>query len=109
MRQEIALLRADRLGPGSFALFLDEADALQRTDGRTETPLLLEQRIRDLLGGALDPATGAWRLSEGGSRFRPPQLLVAISATLLPVFMKMHRTQQVRFGRAERRRFQYGY
>ena len=105
MRREIALLRADGLGPGRFALFLDEADALQvapdpplpppppprrpagaepgvnprrnpqRTDGETEAPLLLEERLSDLCGGAQD-ADGRWRLSDGGS-FAGPQLVRA--------------------------------
>jgi hypothetical protein len=85
---------------GQFLLFLDEADAMQRTDGEENEPIQLERRLTTLCGG-MQNAAGAWCpvlddptdskrmvLGKPAGVFNGPQALVAISATLLPVFMR---------------------
>ena len=85
---------------GQFLLFLDEADALQRTDGEENEMIQLERRLATLCGGVQNSA-GQWcrvdddpenkkrkLLSKPAACFNGPQAVVAISATLLPVFMR---------------------
>ena len=85
---------------GQFLLFLDEADALQRTDGEENEMIQLERRLATLCGGVQNSA-GQWCRVEDDRKdkkkkvlgkpagvFKGPQAVVAISATLLPVFMR---------------------
>ena len=85
---------------GQFLLFLDEADALQRTDGEEHEMIQLERRLATLCGG-MQNSEGEWcsvlddpddkkkkMLSKPAAVFNGPQAVVAISATLLPVFMR---------------------
>ena len=87
---------------GHFLLFVDEADAMQRTDGDIHEPIKLERRITTLRGGTLN-ADGVWvKLGDGpdggaqleDETFCGPHACVAISATLLPVFLRGRRDAQ---------------
>ncbi len=89
---------------GQFLLIIDEADAMQRTDGEEREPIQLERRLITLLGGKQD-ADGVWRAlgdnpadkskaSLLAEQFWGPQACVSISATLLPVFLRVHRGAQ---------------
>ena len=89
---------------GQFMLLVDEADAMQRTDGDEHEPIKLERRLATLLGGKQD-ASGRWckvgddesdprRSVLENKSFWGPQACVSISATLLPVFLRVHREAQ---------------
>jgi hypothetical protein len=92
---------------GQFLLFVDEADAMQRTDGDTHEPTQLERCITTFKGGQQD-ASGTWRklgddpenrckaLLSSSESFFGPQVCVSISATLLPVFLGVLRDAQKR-------------
>jgi hypothetical protein len=85
-------------------LFVDEADAMQRTDGDEHEPIKLERRLDTLKGGKQDEE-GVWRKVGNDpndtsrqmlqdASFWGPQACVHISATLLPVFMRVNRESQ---------------
>lgn len=100
MRRAIKLItevRSSEVGCGHFGLIIDEADSFQRTEDDT---LQLEQRLNDLKGiGA------GWKNDShydalqrdyyGGESFQGASVIVSISATLLPVLLKMFKLQQV--------------
>ena len=84
---------------GHFLLFVDEADAMQRTDGDINEPIKLERRLTTLCGG-VQREDGVWvKLGDGPDNtavqldetFWGPHAVVAISATLLPVFLRGRR------------------
>ena len=106
-KELLHMLRLERQGDpehpcsGQFLLFLDEADALQRTDGETHEMIQLERRLATLCGG-MQNGKGEWcpveddpenkkkkRLGRPAQNFDGPQAVVSISATLLPVFLRM--------------------
>jgi hypothetical protein len=66
----------DGSGDGRFIIFMDEADAMLRTE---DGSLKLEQAIE--------------KLKQTTSSYRGAQLIVNISATLMPVFLEMARTK----------------
>ena len=99
MERAVKLLtqvRAGEVGSGCFGLIIDEADSFQRTEDDT---LKLEQRLNDLKGIGL-----GWKNDKyydtlnydyyGGSSFQGANVIVSISATLLPVLLKMFKVQQ---------------
>ena len=69
-------LQRDGSGDGRFIIFMDEADAMLRTE---DGSLKLEQAIE--------------KLKQTTSSYRGAQLIVNISATLMPVFLEMARTK----------------
>ena len=69
-------LQRDGSSDGRFIIFMDEADAMLRTE---DGSLKLEQAIE--------------KLKQTTSSYRGAQLIVNISATLMPVFLEMARTK----------------
>jgi hypothetical protein len=104
---EIENLRLRAPNRGRFLLLLDEADAMQRTDGDMNEPIKLERAITTLCGGKQDEETGRWyKLGDDpdhpkksvllAESFFGPQAVVLISATLLPVFLRGFRDAKKR-------------
>ena len=92
--RHITAVREGAAGTGCFGLLVDEADSMQRTG---DDSLQLEQRLRDLKGvgdgWSETPAGGPGAGREyGGGGFAGPLCVVSISATLLPVLLKMYKT-----------------
>jgi len=87
--KHITSVRQDKVGSGVFGLLVDEADSMQRS---SDDRLLLEKRLKDLKGegeGFKDPEGN---LFGAQNAFQRPCLILSISATLLPVLLKMYKT-----------------
>ena len=94
--KHITAVRNGKVGEGSFGLLVDEADSMQRSE---DDRLQLEQRLKDLLKDLLKgEGEGFVEDQRYGARaeFRGPCLVSNISATLLPVLLKMYKMQQHR-------------
>jgi len=99
MRRAVKLItevRASGVGSGHFGLIIDEADSFQRTEDDT---LQLEQRLNDLKGTGHGWANDSYQDTlnygtYGGPSFHGADVIVSISATLLPVLLKMFKAQQ---------------
>ena len=94
--KHITAVREGKVGKGSFGLLVDEADSMQRSE---DDRLKLEQRLKDLKGEGEGFVEDRHVGSEGvryGAKpaFRGPCLISNISATLLPVLLKMYKMQQ---------------
>ena len=109
MRRAIKLItevRAGGVGSGYFGLIIDEADSFQRTEDET---LQLEQRLNDLRGTGQGWVNDSYYdtlgyKSYGGPSFKGAEVLVSISATLLPVLLKLYKAKQERRARGGRDR-----
>jgi len=99
MRRAVKLItevRASGVGSGHFGLIIDEADSFQRTEDDT---LQLEQRLNDLRGTGHGWVNDSYYdtlnyHTYGGPSFHGADVIVSISATLLPVLLKMFKVQQ---------------
>jgi hypothetical protein len=99
MRRAVKLItevRASGVGSGHFGLIIDEADSFQRTEDDT---LQLEQRLNDLKGTGHGWVNDSYQDTlnygtYGGPSFHGADVIVSISATLLPVLLKMFKAQQ---------------
>ena len=92
--RHITAVREGTLGAGCFGLVVDEADSMQRTG---DERLQLEQRLRDLKGigdGWSEKTSLSVEQRYGGGGFDGPLVTVSISATLLPVLLKMYKLAQ---------------
>jgi hypothetical protein len=96
--KHITAVREGKVGEGSFGLLVDEADSMQRSD---DERLQLEQRLKDLKGegeGFVEDQNWESKGIRYGAKpvFRGPCFVSNISATLLPVLLKMYKMQQHR-------------
>jgi hypothetical protein len=92
--RHITAVREGTVGTGFFGLIVDEADSMQRT---SDERLQLEQRLQDLKGigtGWEELDSSAKVRTYGGRAFLGPNVIVSISATLLPVLLKMFKVSQ---------------
>ena len=99
--RHITAVREGSVGTGAFGLLVDEADSMQRT---SDERLQLEQRLLDLkgLGAGWEGHDPGGRVrTYGGRAFAGPRAIVSISATLLPVLLKMYKLGQSRPAGAE--------